>query len=990
VRSPVLLLLLLLAAVVIAPAQESTVDFEGRVIGRVDFVPVAQPLPRAEMERLLSFGPGSKLSRADVRAAIERLYRTGRFADISVEATLENGQVAVRIVTEFNYFVSGVTINGVPEPPSRGQLTTATKIELGTAFADSAVKQASENIMDRLRANGLYQAIVDNSVERNAETEEAFLRFNVVPGVRARFDGAQFSNYKGPLEVMIRETRWHRGLGPIQFKGWREVTEKRVQTGVNRVLQYLQKGDHFEAQVDLDDLSYHAATNTVTPSLTIDSGPTLELGVTGAKISKGKLRQLIPIYQERAVDRSLLLEGQRNLVDYFQSQGYFAPAVEFAELEPEEGRQTIDYRITLNVRQKLVNVEISGNRYFDTPTLRERLAMTPAQFLRFRYGRYSQQLQDRDIGTIRDLYQSNGFRDADVIVRVDDNYKGQRGYISVSLQVKEGPQWLVGKLELQGVEPAEMSYVRSLLQSTEDQPFSEANIAADRDALLNYYYNNGYLDATFDWSETPGSAPNTLDLVYVLHPGRHEYVRTVLIRGLERTRRSLVEKRILLAPGDPISQSRLSETQQKLYDLGIFSRVETAIQNPDGEEEQKYVLIRMDEAGRYSFNGGVGAQLGRIGAGVTTFDEPAGTAGFSPRISLGITRYNLFGVANTVSLQTRFSTIEQRAVLNYLVPQLTGNDTFSLTTSVLFDNSRDIRTFAARRWEGSMQLAQRLSRANSMQYRFTFRHVSISDLVISPALVPTLSRPEQVGQFSMTFIQDRRDDPVNSHHGVYNTIDAGIALPQFGSETIAANGQPAEKLSFTRLLMRNSTYYSLSRNIVLARTLQFGYIQCLQCQGGASGIPLAERFYAGGAASNRAFPDNAAGPRDPETGFPVGGSALLIHSTELRFPLIGDNLGGVLFHDLGNVYDDVSDINARFRQRNLQDLDYMVQSVGFGIRYRTPIGPLRLDFSISPDAPRFVGFKGTIDQLIACGNACPLVTQKINLFQFHFSLGQTF
>ena len=122
----------------------------------------------------------------------------------------------------------------------------------------------------------------------------------------------------------------------------------------------------------------------------------------------------------------------------------------------------------------------------------------------------------------------------------------------------------------------------------------------------------------------------------------------------------------------------------------------------------------------------------------------------------------------------------------------------------------------------------------------------------------------------------------------------------------------------------------------------------------------------------------------------MGGSALLIHSTELRFPLIGDNLGGVLFHDMGNVYDDVNDINARFRQRDLQDFDYMVQSIGFGIRYHTPIGPLRLDFSFSPDAPRFVGFKGTIDQLITCGNACPLLTQKVNLFQFHFSLGQTF
>jgi outer membrane protein assembly factor BamA len=228
--------------------------------------------------------------------------------------------------------------------------------------------------------------------------------------------------------------------------------------------------------------------------------------------------------------------------------------------------------------------------------------------------------------------------------------------------------------------------------------------------------------------------------------------------------------------------------------------------------------------------------------------------------------------------------------------------------------------------------------------------------------------------FSMTFIQDRRDDPINSHRGIYNTIDVGIALKQLASET-----------EFTRVLMRNSTYHPIGKDIVIARTLQFGWIQRLA---GLPEIPLAERFFAGGASSNRAFPDNQAGPRDLDTGFPLGGNALLMHSTELRFPLLGETLGGVLFHDMGNVYDSVSDISFRFRQRNIQDFDYTVQSVGFGLRYKTPIGPVRVDFSISPDAPRFFGFQGTFDQLLA--GTGQKVNQKINLFQFHFSLGQTF
>jgi outer membrane translocation and assembly module TamA len=237
----------------------------------------------------------------------------------------------------------------------------------------------------------------------------------------------------------------------------------------------------------------------------------------------------------------------------------------------------------------------------------------------------------------------------------------------------------------------------------------------------------------------------------------------------------------------------------------------------------------------------------------------------------------------------------------------------------------------------------------------------------------------------MSYINDRRDNPTDSHRGIYNTVDVGIALPQFGSQT-----------DYSRLVFRNSTYHPIGRDLVLARTVQFGYIQRL---GGLADIPLGERFFAGGASSQRAFPDNQAGPRDPETGFPLGGNAFLFHSTELRFPLFGENVGGVLFHDMGNVYSSIDQISFRFHQNSNQDFNYMVQAVGFGIRYKTPVGPIRVDLSYSPNSPRFVGFSGTRDELLQCNPNlttppnppfCVGVAQRINSFQFHFSLGQTF
>ncbi len=529
-------------------------------------------------------------------------------------------------------------------------------------------------------------------------------------------------------------------------------------------------------------------------------------------------------------------------------------------------------------------------------------------------------------------------------------------------------------LRIEGVSPQALPALKTRLISSTGQPYSEASISNDRANLLDYYYNDGYLNATFEYSVTPSVHPHQVDITYLIHPGEQIIVRNILVSGLQTTRSRLVDSRIELKKNQPLSLAAETDTQRRLYELGIFARVNTAMQNPDGNEASKNVLYDLDEARHYSLNVGIGAQIARIGGGVTTLDNPAGTTGFAPRLAFGISRINFLGLGQTVGLQTAVSTIEQRAAVTYFIPQFIANDNLNLTITALAENSSDIRTFTAHRREGAIQLGERLSRASSIQYRLVFRNVTLSNLKIDQLLVPLLSQPETVGLGEISLIQDKRDDPTDAHRGIYTTADLSYAPSKLGSQT-----------QFARALFRNSTYYTIHRDWVFARSTQFGVISRT---GGRPNIPLAERLYSGGSTSIRAFPDFQAGPRDPATGFPLGGNALFINNLELRFPLYGDNLAAVLFHDAGNVYDSLGDFSYRFRQRNLRDFDYMVQDVGIGFRYRTPIGPIRLDLSFSPNAPRFFGLKGT-EQDYLNGNAVATV-QKINAFQFHFSLGQAF
>ncbi|MBI3665992.1 MAG: BamA/TamA family outer membrane protein, partial [Acidobacteria bacterium] len=243
----------------------------------------------------------------------------------------------------------------------------------------------------------------------------------------------------------------------------------------------------------------------------------------------------------------------------------------------------------------------------------------------------------------------------------------------------------------------------------------------------------------------------------------------------------------------------------------------------------------------------------------------------------------------------------------------------------------------------------------------------------------------RVGLLSAGYVQDRRDDPLDAHHGIHNTLDLGAAGRFTGSE-----------VNFLRVLGQNSTYHPLTRRVLVARTTQFGAL--VPYGSPRRVIPLPERFFSGGSNSHRGFPINQAGLRDLVTGFPLGGDGLLFNSVELRFPVRGEDFGGVLFHDMGNVFSEPQNVTLRFRQRPAQfdadgkvtaeDFDYMVHAVGFGVRYRTPIGPLRVDVAYSINPPRFVGFVGSREELLAGKGAS--APQRISHFQFHISLGQTF
>ncbi|MDP9169961.1 MAG: BamA/TamA family outer membrane protein, partial [Acidobacteriota bacterium] len=953
-------------------------QFEGKKIVDVQYSP-ASTLDPADLDKFQPVKKGEVLRAADVASAIDGLYSTGGFTDVAVEAEAAEGGVIVRFVTKDQFFVGGGDLEGrIAFPPNRGELHSNTQFTLGMPFQDQDVTTAIDSMTRLFTANGLYEAKITPHVERNDEGRQVFITFNIAEGKRAKYEmpvingNAMLSN-----DTILRVTGWRI---PI-IHWWRQVTNAQTRNGVQRLLGKYQGQDRLTAKVQLEKLDYDAKTRRVRPTLTINPGPKVKVTTVEAKLSKRVLRRYVPVFEELTVDNDLLVEGKRNLQDYMQSQGYYDVDIDFRVQPPVNDVETVEYVIARGQRHKVVKVDVAGNKYFDSETIRERMFIAPAA-INMRHGRFSEAFRRKDEENVAELYKANGFRDVKVSVTVDDDFKGRSGDVAVTLNVAEGPQWIVDDLTIKGMSQVKKDEVAGQVASAAGQPFADVNLATDRNAILTEYFKRGFPAATFKAGWEASGTPNHVNVVYEITEGERQYVRRVITSGNHVTRKSLVDKTITMKPGDPLSPVEETDIQKKFYDLGVFARVDTAVQNPEGASTHKYVLYNFEDANRYTVNVGLGAQIARFGSpSQTSLASPAGSTGFSPEFSIDVSRLNFLGLGHTVSLRTLYSNIEKKGSISYLQPRFFNNAGRAISYTLLYDNTLNVRTFASRREEANVQISQQFSKSLTGLFRVAYRRVSVSNVIIPVLLVPQFLQPVRIGIVSANLVQDRRNNPGNPSHGIYNTLDIGLASKVFGSQR-----------SFGRVLVRNATYYKLSKSLVLARQTQFGVIAPFAAPTGLTAqesVPLPERFFGGGADSLRAFSYNQAGPRDigaavvaggpssRPTGFPLGGNALFFNTVELRFPLLGENIQGVFFHDMGNVFSSLSNLSFRYKQKDLEDFDYTVHAVGFGIRYRTPVGPVRVDLAYSLNPPSFNGFKGTASQLLTCDpNGNPATQQS--------------
>ena len=936
---------------------------------------------------------GKPLDSAQVAASLRALYRTGEFSNIRAVATpVENG-TRLDFVVEENLFFNQVILVGLKAPPTEASAAAAMQIPLGDPYRKEVLDEAVERLKTRLQEEGFYTAKVTTELRPHREDHEMDILVHIEPGARARVGEIKLTNnteYPN-LEIASR----------FKMKSGSPITSAKIQNGTSRVRNFLIKKGHLSGRAAVRRGEYNAAKNTVDLTLDVSEGARVSVEIEGAKFSRGELKRLIPIYQEGAVDTDLLEEGKRNLRERLEREGYFDSSVEYStamrdvETKNWKGQEeVIIYKIERGDRHKLIGIVITGNKYFDTELLAGRLQIYRAAF--GSRGKFSRRLLESDRQSMESLYRANGFPSATVAAQIEDNYGKREGDLLIKFVISEGVQTRVASLKIEGNQAFGQEELMGVVASSPGQPYSEFNVATDRANILALYFNEGFPEASFESDvqpvEPPPAAegatlqdksaetradqkvapvpPREVHIVYRINEGPQVHVRRVLVTGYDHTRPKVITREVQMQPGGPLREGQVVDTQRRLYNLGIFNRVTIAPQNPNGSSLDKDVVVLVEEAKRYTIAYGGGFEVQRL---ASTTTPTGGEVQAAPRGILEITKLNLTGRADSLSLKLRGSTLQGRALLGYSVPNTFSDPNLSFQATAYVEKTQDINTFTESRYEGSLQLTDQVSPRTTLLYRYSFRKVLVSNLNIPSEEIPLFQQPTLVSQFGMSWVRDTRDNPADASKGWLNSADFGVADTYIGSSA-----------SFLRFLYQNSSYHPIKRRFSFARSFRFGVLAPYRDTVSLTFplptveplprvIPLPERFFAGGGTSLRGFALNQAGPRDSVTGFPVGGQALLVFNQEFRFPLhlpwAGSRLGGTLFYDGGNVFSKVDRITLRwssprpiFDPNNPKqclyncsnELNYFSHTVGIGVRYATPVGPIRVDLGYQLNRPTFV------------------------------------
>ena len=932
------------------PAQAAPAPAPGQPVVGVRMVLDGAPIDDEALRQLLDVVVGAPLQPAQVRSSIEHLVHVGRFATVDVFADPAAGGVVVRVELTSAQRIGEFEVEGALQPFGDAVRRTLRE-RLGADALAARATEATAAVQDALGAQGYLRPQISTRLDATPRRDVVTLVVGGDPGPRWAVGRVTLTGVP-PAEqaAALADLDLHTGL-PYDVAD----VDRRVQ----RYTERLRAAGYYEAVVRTTPVPGQGQT-TIDLTVDVSRGPLVSLRFEGDALPESARRELVPVREEASVDEDLLEDSRARITTWLQERGYWRARVAYSRRQTDSGLDVV-FTIARGRIYRVQALVIGGAQALPTPTLRQGIDLEEGDV-------FVPSLLAAGIGEMTQAYQNSGFpaaRVEEALVDVSPPSLSPEvaGAVEIRLRVVEGARAVVSTVGFEGVQAIDESTLRSLLTVAPGQPFSSSAVVASREAVLRRYLDEGYRQAQIEARLGNGATPGDIAVTFVLTEGRQTIVDRILVVGNVRTSEDTIRRELRIARGQPFGLSRVFESQRRLTALGLFRSVRI-VDVGQTTADAHDVIVTVEEAPVTTIGYGAGLQGGQRLRTVNASGEVDETLEFAGRGFFEAGRRNLWGKNRAVSLFLRgslrprdFPGDPERDGTGLAFNEYRVLGTWREPRALLDSANLDVSAFVEQAIRSSFSFRRQAARVDWSRLfgehttfiaRYGFGRTELYDARIAAEdqlNVDRLFPQVRLSSVTNSIIRDTRDDPLDPGRGTFIAIDGEVAGRSIGSE-----------VGFTKTLLQGFVYRRVpgARRVVIAGGARLGLARGLpralprvgddgQELVGPDGtalvdvvtdLPAAERFFAGGDNTVRGFAQDRLG--EPATldrnGLPSGGNALLIFNSEIRVP-VWRGLIAAGFLDAGNVFLRVSDL----------DLGGIRGAAGVGIRYLSPIGPIRVD-----------------------------------------------
>jgi outer membrane protein insertion porin family len=623
------------------------------------------------------------------------------------------------------------------------------------------------------------------------------------------------------------------------------------------------------------------------------------------ELKEDKIRGAITVTANSVISTQEVQKSTEAIKQLYKDEGYYNTTVDSTVTPTKTGKVDVSFAIKEGHKVYIKAITFTGNHAFTSKVLMKIIQTSKKGWFSWftDSGILKRDLLSQDADRIVAYYANNGFVDVKV---ADPEVKQNGEWLTINFDISEGERYRVGTVDVTGDLLEDKSVLIGQMQIIHEPYFSRKVLRDDVLKLTDRYSTKGYAFAEAMPVTTRDDANKRINITLTVKKKDLVHINRIVIKGNSRTRDKVIRREISVKEGGLFNSEALKKSQERLKRLDYF---ETATITPVPTMNENLMDLQVDVKEKATGNFS-------IGAGYSSVD--------SIMFMSEVSQKNFLGKGQMVSLKANISGISRQYMFNFTEPHLA--DSNLLFGFDLYNWMREYTDFTKTSDGVGLRFGYPLGEKWRLSTGYTLEDSTLSN--VSPTASRIIIASEDIkisSALGLGFSRDTRDKPTDPNSGSLYTVNGKYAGGFLGGDA-----------DFTKFEASGSWYYPLPKETTFHYKLASGYAFA-NTEGK---LPVYEKFYLGGLNSIRGFKAYMVSPQDPLTGDRIGGGKMWYSNVEWIFPLVKDaGLKGLFFFDCGNVYDEHQD----------WDFSSIKKSVGTGVRWLSPMGPLRLEWGYNLD-----------------------------------------